>query len=60
MKKSTFWIIVAAISIMFAAHNALSCNILQSIFGCATCCSSLVVEAWYERKEREEKEQNNY
>lgn len=54
MKKSTFWIIVAMISIIFAAYYALNCLILQSIFACATCCASLVVEAWYERKEKEE------
>ena len=54
MKKSTFWTIVAIISIIFAAHNALSCNILQSMFGCTICCSSLVIGAWYEREEREQ------
>ena len=56
MKKSTFWIIVAMISIIFAAYYALNCLILQSIFACATCCTSLVVGAWYEKEEREQEE----
>ena len=55
MEKSTFWIIVAAISIIFAAHNALTCNVIQAIFGCTLCCSSLVIGAWHEREEREQK-----
>lgn len=55
MKKSTFWIIIAAISIIFAAHNALTCNIIQAMLGCTLCCSSLVIGAWHEREEREQK-----
>lgn len=55
MKKSTFWIIVAAISIILAAHHALTHGVLQAMFGCTICCASLVVGAWYERKEQEEK-----
>lgn len=54
MKKSTFWIIVAVISIVLAAYYAANHSVLQAMFGCATCCASLVVEAWYERKEKEE------
>ena len=54
MKKSTFWIIVAAISIIFAAYYALNHGVLQAMFGCTSCCASLVVGAWYERKEREQ------
>lgn len=56
MKKSTFWIIVAAISIVLAAYYAANHGVLQAMFGCATCCSSLVIGAWYEREEREQKE----
>ena len=52
MKKSTFWIIVAAISIILAAYYAANHGVLQAMFGCAICCSSLVVGAWYERKEK--------
>ena len=51
MKKSTFWIIVAAISIIFAVHSVSNLDIIQAMVGCATCCASLVVGAWYERKE---------
>lgn len=54
MKKSTFWIIVAAISIVLAAYYTANHGVLQAMFGCATCCSSLVVGAWYERKENKE------
>ena len=54
MKKSTFWIIVAVISIVFAVHSIMNTNVIQAMIGCATCCSSLVVGAWYERKEKEE------
>lgn len=54
MKKSTFWIIVAAISIILAVYYAANNGVLQAMFGCATCCSSLVVGAWYERKEQEQ------
>jgi hypothetical protein len=53
MKKSTFWTIVAVISIIFAAYYALNHGVLQAIFGCTACCASLVVGAWYEREERE-------
>ena len=56
MKKSTFWLIVAIISIIFAAHYALNCLIVQGVFACASCCASLVFGAYYEREEREEKE----
>lgn len=56
MNKSKLWLIVAIISIIFAAHNALTCNIIQAILGCAICCSSLVIGAWYEREEREQEE----
>jgi hypothetical protein len=55
MKKSTFWIIVAVISIIFAVHSVMNMNIIQAMIGCATCCSSLVVGAWYERKELDSK-----
>ena len=58
MKKSTFCIIVAAISIMFAAYYALNHGVLQAIFGCATCCASLVFGAYYEKEEREQKEKH--
>ena len=54
MKKSTFWIIVAVISIVFAVHSVMNMNVIQAIISCATCCASLVVGAWYERKEKEE------
>lgn len=54
MKKSTFWIIVAVISIVFAVHSVMNMNVIQAMIGCATCCASLVVGAWYERKEKEE------
>ena len=57
MKKSKLWLIVAIISIIFAAYYALNCLVIQGIFACATCCASLVIGAWYER---EEKEQENY
>lgn len=53
MKKSTFWIIIAIISIIFATYYALNCLIVQGIFACATCCASLVIGAYYEREERE-------
>ena len=56
MKKSIFWLIIAIISLIFAIHNALTCNIIQAILGCTICCSSLVIGAWYEREEREQKE----
>ena len=52
MKKSTFWIIVAAISIIFAANAALSCEIITAMTGITLGCASLVVGAWYERKEK--------
>ena len=56
MNKSQVWIIIAAISIILAAYFALNCLVIQGIIGCAMCCSSLVIGAWHERKEREEKE----
>lgn len=56
MKKSKLWLIVAIISIIFAAHYALNCLVLQAMIGCTICCSSLVVSAWYEREEREQEE----
>ena len=56
MKKSKPWLIGAIISIVFATYYALNCLIIQGIFACATCCSSLVVGAWYERGEREQEE----
>ena len=52
MKKSTFCIILAAISIIFAANAALSCEIITAMTGITLGCSSLVVGAWYERKEK--------
>lgn len=55
MKKSTFWIIVAVIAIIFAIHSVMNMNVIQAMIGCATCCSSLVVGAWYERKELDSK-----
>ena len=56
MKKSKFWIIVAATSIICAAYYALNHGVLQTMFGCTMCCASLVVGAWYEREEREQEE----
>ena len=56
MKKSTFWIIVAAISIIFTIHAVCNIAFIQAMVGCASCCASLVVGAWYERKEREQYE----
>ena len=56
MKKSTFWIIVAAISIILAAHAALTLQFIKAIIGITTCCASLVVGAWYERKEKEQEQ----
>lgn len=53
MKKSTFWIIVAAISIIFAVHSIMNLNVIPAMFACASCCASLVVGAWYEREEKE-------
>lgn len=47
MKKSTFCIILVAISIIFAA-----CKIITEITGLILGCSSLVAGAWYERKEK--------
>jgi len=52
-KKSTFCIILAAISIIFAANAALSCEIIAAMTGITLGCSSLVVGAWYERKEKD-------
>ena len=54
MKKSTFWIIVAVISIIFAIHSVMNMNVIQAMIGCATCCASLVVGAQYEREEKEQ------
>lgn len=54
MKKSTFWIIAASVSIILAAYCALNNVILHAMFGCATCCVSLVFSAYYEREERTE------
>lgn len=51
MKKSTFWTIIAIIAIIFAAHAACTCQFIPAITGITICCSSLVVGAWYERKE---------
>ena len=56
MKKSTFWIIIAAISIILAAYYALNHGVLQAMFGCTACCASLVIGAWYEREEREQEQ----
>lgn len=53
MKKSTFWVIVAAISIIFAVHSIMNLNVIPAMFGCTACCASLVVGAWYEREEKE-------
>lgn len=53
MKKSTFWIIVAAIAIIFAVHSVMNMDVIQAMIGCASCCASLVVGAWYEREEKE-------
>lgn len=58
MKKSTFWVIVAAISIIFAVHSTYNLDFIQAMIGCASCCASLVVGAWYEREEREQKEKH--
>ena len=54
MNKSKLWLIIAIISIIFAAHNALTCNIIQAILGCTLCCSSLVIGAWHEREEKKQ------
>lgn len=56
MKKSTLWVIIAAISIMFAIHSIMNMDVIQAMIGCATCCASLVIGAWYEREEREQEE----
>lgn len=56
MKKSKLWLIVAIISIIFATYYALNCLIIQGIFACASCCTSLVIGAYYEREEREQEE----
>ena len=56
MKKSTFWMVVAIIAIIFATHAACTCQLIPAMTGITTCCSSLVVGAWYERKEREQEE----
>ena len=58
MKKSTFWIIMAAISIILAAHAALTLQFIKAIIGITTCCASLVVGSWYEREEREQEEKH--
>lgn len=58
MKKSKFWIIVAAISIIFAVHSTYNLDFIQAMIGCTTCCASLVIGAWYEREEREQKEKH--
>lgn len=55
MKKSKFWTICAAISIIFATHSVSNLDFIQAIVGCASCCTSLVIGAWYEREEKEEK-----
>lgn len=56
MKKSTFWIIVAAIAIVFTIHAVCNIDFIQAMIGVTTCCASLVIGAWYERKEREQEE----
>lgn len=56
MKKSTFWTIIAVISIILAVYSVMNMNVIQAMIGCATCCASLVVGAWYEREEREQEE----
>ena len=58
MKKSTFWLIVAAISIALAAYYVLNHSVLQAMIGCASCCASLVIGAWYEREEKEQEEKH--
>ena len=60
MKKSTFWIIVATIAIIFAVHSAMNMDVIQAMTDCASCCASLVVGAWYEREEREQKEKEKH
>ena len=54
MKKSTFWIIVTVISMIFTIHSIMNTDIIQAVIGCATCCASHVISALYERKERKE------
>lgn len=54
MKKSTFCIILAVVSIVFAANAALSCKIVTAMTGAIVCFSSLLAGAWYEREEKEE------
>lgn len=56
MKKSTFWMIVAVIAIIFTIHAVCNIDFIQAMVGVTTCCASLVVGAWYERKEREQEE----
>lgn len=55
MKKSTFWIIVTVISIIFTVHSLMNTDVIQAMFGCASCYASHIISAWYERKERKEK-----
>lgn len=56
MKKSTFWLIVAAVFLLFSIHSVYNMEVLNTMFGCAGICASLVVGAWYEREEKEQKE----
>lgn len=58
MKKSTFWTICAAISIIFAVHSVYNLDFIQAMISCTSCCASLVIGAWYEREEREQKEKH--
>ena len=56
MKKSSFWTIIAIVAIVFAVHSACTLQILSSMICITTCCTSLVIGAWYERKEKEQEE----
>lgn len=56
MKKSTFWIIITVISIIFTVHSIMNMDVIQAMFGCVSCCASHIISAWYEREERKQKE----
>ena len=56
MKKSIFWLIVALIAILFTTHAACTYQFVSAMTGITICCISLVISAWYEREEREQKE----
>ena len=59
MKKSSFWTIVAIVTIIFAVHSACTLQILSSMICITICCAALVIGAWYEREEREQEEKKH-